>query len=282
MLHAPDRALNTGILIVIGGPTYRVGPQRMNVTLARTLADIGYPVMRFDFRGTGDSDGEHETPRQGEAMRSDIKVALDAFLEQVPDLQHVVLWGLCRGATRILEYAQYDSRVDGVVLLNPRVDNEQMYAAAMLRQYYWQRLTSPAFYKRVFAGDLSFFGAFKRLFGTISTALSSSSNTSAAPADDDRGDKISATGVSADELIEESLRNFKGKTMMILSGGDLEATKFKEIINRSSELRRKQDDPDFVVRELPGANHTFATKEWRDQAITWTKDWVTSTWGGQV
>ena len=130
VLHVSDSLSKTGILVVTGGPTYRIGPQRMNVTLARALANAGYPVMRFDFRGTGDSDGGHKTPSQGKAVCLDIKAVLNAFYEQVPELQDVVLWGLCRGAIRSLEYAQSDSRVSGIVLLNPRVDNEQIEAVS--------------------------------------------------------------------------------------------------------------------------------------------------------
>ena len=37
------------------GLLHRVGPNRLHVTLARRLARRGFPVLRFDFSGIGDS-----------------------------------------------------------------------------------------------------------------------------------------------------------------------------------------------------------------------------------
>jgi len=272
----PDQSAKLGVLVVIGGPTYRVGPQRMNVTLARVLAKAGYAVMRFDFRGTGDSDGKLGTPRQGEAVCSDIKAALDRFYEEIPDLQGVVLWGLCRGALRILEYAQTDARVSGIVLLNPRVDSQQIAAVATLRQYYWQRLTNPNLYRKIAAGDFSPGVATKRLFSTVATAIGISRQSEREPGPTTGRVPGVSVDVPVEVLIEEGFRNFHGKALMILGGGDVEAAKFKEIIKRSPGLRRRLDDPDFVVRDLPGASHTFSTAEWRNRAIAWTKEWIAS------
>jgi len=58
ILHAPaERARDIGVLVVVGGPQYRVGSHRQFVRMARDFAAAGYPVLRFDHRGIGDSDG---------------------------------------------------------------------------------------------------------------------------------------------------------------------------------------------------------------------------------
>ena len=46
-----------GVLIVTGGPQYRAGSHRQFVLLARFLAARGMAVLRFDYRGMGDSEG---------------------------------------------------------------------------------------------------------------------------------------------------------------------------------------------------------------------------------
>lgn len=276
ILHTPNNSAELGVLIVTGGPTYRVGPQRMNIILARALADVGISVMRFDFRGTGDSDGERRTPRQGEDVHRDIKAALDLFYEKQPALQGVLIWGLCRGAIRTLQYAPHDSRVRGIVLLNPRVDSEKIGAVATLRHYYWHRISDPNFYRKVFSGDFSPGQSIKQLVMTVLTAIGIS------PRSDRNTDStdVNVPEIAADSPVEESIevgfREFRGKTLMILGGGDLEAEKFKQIIKRSAHLGQRIGDPDFVIRDIAGANHTFSTREWRNRVISLTKEWVAS------
>ena len=50
-----------GIVFLHGWTGYRIGPHRIFVEAARRLAAVGYHSLRFDFRGRGDSDGEHGT-----------------------------------------------------------------------------------------------------------------------------------------------------------------------------------------------------------------------------
>ncbi|MGH7928173.1 MAG: alpha/beta hydrolase, partial [Candidatus Binatia bacterium] len=44
-----------GIILLNAGIIHRVGPNRMHVKIARTLAPMGFVVVRFDFSGIGDS-----------------------------------------------------------------------------------------------------------------------------------------------------------------------------------------------------------------------------------
>src|SRR5688572_14342340 len=56
-----SRPSSIGIVVIVGGPQYRIGSHRQFVTLARDLARAGIPVLRFDYRGMGDSDGDFRT-----------------------------------------------------------------------------------------------------------------------------------------------------------------------------------------------------------------------------
>ena len=77
-----------GVLIVVGGPQYRVGSHRQFALLARHLAEHGVPTLRFDYRGMGDSDGEVRT---FEGVGADIRCAIDRFFDNVPGLKDVVI-----------------------------------------------------------------------------------------------------------------------------------------------------------------------------------------------
>src|SRR5262245_3252257 len=151
-VHEGDESAQRGILVVVGGPQYRAGSHRQFVLLARALAKEGFPVMRFDHRGIGDSD----EPFLGfEALDDDIAAAIDTFIAKCPRIREVVLWGLCDAASAILFYAHTDRRVTGDVELNPGGRTQQSEARAYLRHYYWYRLRDPAFWQALRSGRLN-------------------------------------------------------------------------------------------------------------------------------
>ena len=276
ILHLPEEPVKRGLLVVTGGPTYRVGPHRTNVMLGRDLADAGIPVMRFDFRGTGDSDGELRTLKRGGPVILDISAAIDTFFERAPGLKNVVLWGLCRGAIRTLEYAGQDPRVSGIVLLNPRVDNDKIGAVASIKHYYWQRLTSLNFYKKLLSGKLDVIQSLKELGATVFTALRPDQKSASVSEEKPRAAGSKVDYIPIETLIEEGFEKFRGHYLVILGGADLEAAKFKEIIKRSPTLQLRSKDPEVIIRNLAGATHTFSNRESLLTIIRWTREWINS------
>ena len=81
IVATPELPQATGVLIVVGGPQYRVGSHRQFLLLSRALAEAGYPAMRFDYRGMGDSTGGL---RDFEAVNDDIGSAIDVFQAHCP------------------------------------------------------------------------------------------------------------------------------------------------------------------------------------------------------
>ncbi|MEO7495060.1 MAG: hydrolase 1, exosortase A system-associated, partial [Massilia sp.] len=137
----PATSSRRGVLIVVGGPQYRVGSHRQFALLARSLAEQGIPAMRFDYRGMGDSEGPM---RSFEDVNADLRAAVDHFLASAPDMNEVVIWGLCDAASAALFYAASDDRVCGMVLVNPWVRTSGGFAKATLKHYYIDRLLQPA------------------------------------------------------------------------------------------------------------------------------------------
>jgi hypothetical protein len=81
VISRPARPARAGIVIVVGGPQYRIGSHRQFLLLARDLARAGFAVMRFDYRGMGDSEGQ---TCSFEAVDDDIAAAIDAFVPGWP------------------------------------------------------------------------------------------------------------------------------------------------------------------------------------------------------
>jgi hypothetical protein len=101
------------IVILNSGVLHRTGACRVAVTLARYMAELGYPVFRFDFYGIGDS-GFGTSENIGELSgRIEVTLALN-LLEQALGVNSFVLHGLCSGARDGFCAALDDPRVIAV------------------------------------------------------------------------------------------------------------------------------------------------------------------------
>lgn len=264
--HLPKQSSQRGVLVVVGGPQYRIGSHRQFVLLARELAQQGVPVMRFDGRGMGDSTGA--APHFAEAS-ADIRAAIEAFFQQSTGLREVVLWGLCDGASAAALYAHQDSRVTGIVMVNPWVRTESGLAKTYFRHYYLQRLLSPGLWRKIAKGEFSVRAAGVSLWSNVLTAL----GVSRAGVDSDaQQEGVDVTASLPDRLLA-SLRQFKGEVLIILSGNDLTAAEFASLLQQP-DWRALLVSSRVERREIQGANHTYAKREWRDQVAKWTANFV--------
>jgi len=246
VLHepAPD-APDHGVVIVVGGPQYRVASHRQFVLLARDLAAGGIPVLRFDHAGIGDSDGESGG---FDGIDADVRTAVDTLIQQAPSVRRVCLVGLCDGASASVMYAPSDRRIDALVLLNPWVRTEGTLAQAYLDNYYWRRLKDPAFWRKMLASPLSVVRALAGYRDNVRA-----SRDSAAP--------MAPTFV--DRMLSGA-REFRGRVLVILSGADTVAAEFDGLLRREAAWRKAYTRAGVSIVRLPAANHTFSRREWRD------------------
>lgn len=270
ILHPGAPGAARGVLVVVGGPQTRVGSHRQFVLLARQLAAAGVPVLRFDYRGMGDADGE---ARSFEDVDADLAAACAAFRRESPGLGEIVIWGLCDAASAALFHAwRAPQGIAGLVLLNPWVRTDTGEARAYLGHYYRRRLLSAAPWKKMLRGEFDFRGSLRSAFGLLRRALART------PADTQAGGADDPTlGLALPARMAECLRRFHGPVLLVLSGDDLTAAEFRDCVQQSAQWQALLAEARVTRRELAGANHTFSRRVWRDAVAGWTLEWL-RTW----
>jgi len=237
-----------GVVIVVGGPQTRVGSHRQFVLMARAFAQAGYPCLRFDYTGMGDSPG----PRPDfQSAGPDIRRACDMLVAQVPGCAKIALWGLCDGATAALFYAPGDDRVTAVIAANPWARSDATRSAALVSGHYGARLRSREFWKKLLTGKLGVGGAAREAFGHLWRA---------------RRRSTLAGGASEQDLPERLARLLaapREKIRVQLSGRDLTAAEFEIAVRRSGHLLASS----ISVFRLDDADHTFSTPEAWDAVL---------------
>lgn len=261
----PAQPSPRGVLILVGGPQYRAGSHRQFVLLARHLAAAGVPVLRFDYRGMGDSEG---ATRTFEDAADDLQAAVDHFFTAIPGLREVVVWGLCDAASAAVCHAANDPRITGLVLVNPWARTETSIAKTTLKHYYGTRLLQADLWKKIMRGQFDLVGAARSFFELVGTATRrapvSAPSAAATPAPSALPDRMCA-----------GLARFRGQVLVIIGGADLTGQEFCGLAE-SAPWRGMMAAPRVTRYTLAGADHTFSRRVWRDQVAGWTCDWVRS------
>lgn len=105
------------VLLLNAGLLHRVGPNRLNVVLARRLAAAGLPVLRFDYSGLGESEPRRDELSIEQRSLAEGMEAME-FLETAGVADRFVPMGICSGAENAQRLALEDERVAGAVLID--------------------------------------------------------------------------------------------------------------------------------------------------------------------
>ena len=258
-LHRPANvSAPLGVLVIVGGPQYRAGSHRQFTLMAQSMAASGVAVLRFDYRGMGDSDGEMRT---FEHVDDDIRVAIDVFMKEISGLAGVVLWGLCDGASAALMYSSRDPRVKGLILANPWVRTQASEAQAYLRHYYVTRFFQPSFWKKVFGGQFNVIRSLKELAGTVAKSRSANQGSE-------------SQSLSFIERMIQSFESFRGPTLLLISSEDLTAKEFVDLCRQSQRWERAFGRTGVEKVPLAGADHTFSSRKDLQAATAACTKWL--------
>lgn len=158
---------STGLLFVTGGTQTRIGSHRMYERLALALAQAGWPCLRYDRRGVGDSAGEDPDFRGG---GPDLAAAAAAFRREQPRLTRLLGFGLCDGASTLALHGKA-AGLDGYMLVNPWFVEAEAGAppAAAIKSRYKEQLLSLDGWKRLLSGSISYRKVLKGLGRIVSS-----------------------------------------------------------------------------------------------------------------
>ncbi len=124
ILSRPVEATDKPAIVMLNaGSIHHVGPHRLYVRLARELSQAGYPVLRIDHEGLGDSvrrtQGRENHPYPPTA-EEDVRASI-AFLREQHGHQRFYLMGLCSGAHTAFHVARQvvDEPIERLILINP-------------------------------------------------------------------------------------------------------------------------------------------------------------------
>ncbi|SFK83703.1 exosortase A system-associated hydrolase 1 [Nitrosomonas aestuarii] len=266
IVNKPVKACRTGVVIIVaGGPQYRVGAHRQFVTLARLLAGRGIASIRFDHRGTGDSTGEL---RGFIDMNADIQSAIDTLFDRVPEIEKVVLWGECESATASAFFSYLDTRVQGIFMVNPWIRTDVGLAKTIIKHYYWQRIMQKSFWKKVMSGKFSATDSLKSIVKMMQSIFTRPENVSHSEMSDNFFE------LPLPERLAKSCEKFQGQIFILTSGFDFIAREFKDYLKSSEIWQKIIASGQVTLKDIPDADHTFSRLEWRKELLDQTVDWI--------
>lgn len=232
---AHPAAGRVGVVIVTGGVQTRVGAHRGFVDLADCLSAAGVPVLRFDRRGIGDSDGDDPGFRDSAA---DIAAAVAAFRNAFPAVQHVAGWGLCDGAAALALHAA-DTGFDSLMLANPwTLDSDgaqEIPPRAAVAARYRNRLRDPREWLRLLRGGVDLRQLAKGLLRLARSEPPSNLVVAMAAA----------------------LRRFDGPLLLIFGERDNTGNAFHAAWN-GPVFKAVRQQKNVMIEKIAGAGHSFA------------------------
>ena len=281
------------VVLLSPGVKMRVGPGRLYVPLTDALNSLGYTVLRFDFFGLGDSEGELQ-----ESMLADVYNHIEVgryvddtlcalnWLHEQHGFDRFILGGLCGGAITALLTAERDVRVKGLLSIGMTVtlaSNAATPAKYLTRaelderrRGYYRRLLDPKSWWRLltFQSECDvIWSSMKRLFlkdkPVPATAAGASSPSAEEPLDQ-RG--------NANPLFPRAFFAFLergGRALMLFSEKDRLYSEYDEKFAQPFAARLQAHLSQIQQHLIANANHVLSLHEWQREMVNVSTEWLT-------
>lgn len=169
------------VVLFNAGAVHHIGPNRLYVTLARSLAALGFATFRFDLEGIGDSVHRHSMKRENhpypDTAIADAQAALD-YLKGQFGYQRFIGLGLCSGAHTAFHAGLAFEReaIAELILINPLtfywVEGMSLETSRRFQEvsYYKQSVKNPGSWLKLLSGKVNILNLVRvamSYFGTL-------------------------------------------------------------------------------------------------------------------
>jgi pimeloyl-ACP methyl ester carboxylesterase len=297
-LHRPrqPRPDLPAVVMLSPGVKMRVGPGRLYVPLTDMLNVLGYTVLRFDFFGLGDSEGELDETQLADVYNHievgryvEDSLAALAFLRDQHGIRRFVLGGLCGGAITALLTAERDRSVEGLLSIGMTVTLASNAATParyltgqqldMLRAGYLRNLGSWRSWLRLltFQSDYgviwhSLMRRFRKPAPRPAVAAAPASAPAPAPAaqpTEQRGD--------ANPLFPRAYFTFLGRggrALMLFSEKDRLYSQYHEKFAEPFREQLRPYLPQIEEHVIANANHVLSFRPWQTEMLERSRAWL--------
>jgi uncharacterized protein len=289
ILHIPADTDRSNICIVILSPGVksRVAPHRLYMKMSRVFVSMGYTVLRFDFSGLGDSEGENQEIHLADLynaiqMGKYVNDTIDVmnWLEKNHQKKQFVLAGLCGGAITGLHAGVKDHRVIALLALGMPVIldgnfDRRLFLTPHQLEYNRSRFLQKAFNLEAWKRFLFLRSDYKLLYVSFIMPV----------LEKFRGQQIKSVRTGSREvkdnlnpLFHPHFMEFAKtrKILLVFGESDKLLWDFQEkyLVRYRSGYENFKSNIDFRI--IPNANHIMSFHEWTLEMIEITKDWLNS------
>jgi alpha/beta superfamily hydrolase len=294
ILEQPEHKANDiAILLLSPGIKMRVGPHRMYNKLSNVLVENGFTVLRFDFYGLGDSEGEidqrvlvdvYNSIQNGRYIEDTID-AMD-WISTEYKIDQFILGGLCGGAITGMLAGITDSRVKGLIalgLINVFEGGEDNFSKFVtegqledLKKGYISKLTDINSWKRV----ITLKSDFKTIFKILSKPIRVFKNRIQETLNRDNKKKIEFIHDESSNANPKFAPTFfsmleqSKKMLLIYSGGDRLLWEFKEKFENLYKSHLLEYTNLYSLHTIPDANHILSLPEWEESMHSLVTEWL--------
>lgn len=263
--HAKDDSGDCALVMLHGWSGYRTGPHQMLTRAARDFAREGWNVLRFDFAGRGDSDGDTETATLA-TMADDARDAM-RWCQNEKNISRVVLLGLCSGCEVAFACA-CENEVVAVALWSAPVfaagqsDERQARKRTHHLKQYARKLLRPSTYAKLLSGRLDRKSIQKAVAGGGGALDKNVESTSA--------------GHLPPGWREKMLKRFQSfHAPLLLVYGTSDPTTEEALAWHHARLNEiKGAKPQVSEHLVAGANHSFYGLAWEREVFEETRRWL--------